>query len=53
MTVFIPVSENCKSFLLAIIRTRGSSVLQMEMGHEEASKIGIEAFIVKPWILFP
>ena len=28
-------------------------MLQMGMGHEEASKIGIEAFIVKPWILFP
>lgn len=52
MTVFIPVSENYKLFLLGIIRTGGSCVLQMEMGYEEADKIGIKVFVVKPWIIF-
>lgn len=53
MTVFVPISENCESFLLGIVRTRGNCMLQMEMGFEVVGKIGIEVFVVKPWLIFP
>lgn len=53
MTGFVQVPENCKSFLLGIIRTRGNCVLKMEMGYEVVGKIGIEVFVVKPWVIFP
>lgn len=53
MTVFVQVSENCKSFLLGIIKTRGNYVLKMEIGYEVVGKIGIEVFVVKPWVIFP
>lgn len=52
MTVFVQVSENCKSFLLGIIRTRRNYVLKMEVGYEVVGKIGIEIFVVKPWVIF-
>lgn len=53
MTIFVQVSENCKSFLLGIIRTRGNCVLKMEMGYEAVGKIGIAVFVAKPWVMFP